>query len=304
MRPELDFRWLKQLVSIERFLTHRGLIDGLRRRGHRLVGPCPIHDGDNPSAFVVDCRRNLWHCFTRCQGGGDLVVLVRRLDRVDYDDVACRLLEIVGTGASVSRATSTTPSTVRFEPYHRRLALDSLHPFLMDKGILAETAARFEVGAWYGSGMLEGCIAVRLRDPNGRPLGYAGRRLTPENRGKWVFPPRLPKSRLLYQYHRRDRHSQSPVVVVEGPWGVLRLEQLNVPAVALFGVNLSRLQAKMLEPFHPILVMLDGDAAGRLAQHRMCQLLKARPVTLDDGLDPDDLSDENLESLVCSALSF
>ena len=304
MRPELEFRWLKQRVSIEHFLSHRGLIDRLRRRGHRLVGPCPIHDGDNPSAFVVDCRRDLWHCFTRCQGGGDLIELVRRLDHVDYDEVARDLLEIVGPDSPVRRPVSTTPSALRFEPYRRCLELDPHHPFLRDKGIHAETAARFEVGAWYGSGMLEGCIAVRLCDPKGRSIGYAGRRLTHENRGKWVFPPRLPKSRMLYQYHRLGRHPRGPVVVVEGPWSVLRLEQLNQPALALFGVNLSRHQAKMLEPFHPVLVMLDGDAVGRLAQHRICRLLEARPVTIDDGLDPDDLSDENLERLVRSALSF
>ena len=50
--------------------------------------------------------------------------------------------------------------------------------------------------------------------------------------------------------------------------------------------------------------MLDGDAIGRQSQERLCGLLNARPVTLADGLDPDDLSDEELEEVVLSTLSF
>lgn len=300
----LDFRWLKERVSIERFLEHRGLLDALRRRGHSLVGSCPIHHGDNPSAFVVNCRRNLWHCFTGCQTGGDLIELVRRLEHISYHQVAHVLLEIVEGGAHRASSAPSRPSDRRFKPFQKRLDLDPHHPFLRDKGIHAETAARFEVGAWCGPGMLQGCIAVRLRDRSGRPLGYAGRRLNPENRGKWVFPPRLPKSQLLYHYHRLTRHLQGPVIVVEGPWSVLRLEQLNLCSVALFGVSLSLHQAKLLASYQPLLVMLDGDAIGRQSQERMCGLLNARPVTLADGLDPDDLSDEELEEVVLSTLSF
>jgi len=152
--------------------------------------------------------------------------------------------------------------------------------------------------------MLEGCIAVRLRDPRGRPLGYAGRRLHLDDRGKWVFPPRLPKSRLLYQYHRLSRCLDHPVVLVEGPWGVLRLAQLGIPAVALFGVHLSDHQAGLLRPIRHLLVMLDGDPAGRQATEDVCRRLDGVDVTLGDGRDPDDLSDDDLVDLVSSSLLF
>jgi DNA primase len=302
MGADLDFRRLRQRVSVERFLEHRGLLDGLRLRGDQLVGPCPVHGGDNRSAFVVDCRRNLWHCFTGCGGGGDVIELVRRLDGVGYRQAALCLANLADQRPLGPSPLRTGPSGRPFQPYRNPLRLDPLHPFLRDKGIGPETASRFEVGAWWGAGMLEGCIAVRLRDHLGRPLGYAGRRLSPGTRGKWVFPPGLPKSQLLYQYHRLPEPPLNLLVVVEGPWGVLRLAQLGIPAVALFGVHLSGRQAELLRSVPRLLVMLDGDPAGRSATERICRLPEASPVRLGDGLDPDDLSDLRLSEIVMQGL--
>jgi hypothetical protein len=47
-----------------------------------------VHGGDNPHAFVVDLTKDLWYCFTRRQGGGDVVELVRRMHRVGYRQCA------------------------------------------------------------------------------------------------------------------------------------------------------------------------------------------------------------------------
>ena len=97
MRPPcLDFRILKRTVSLERVLAERGLLSGLRMRGGQLVGACPIHGGDNVNAFVVHPVRNLWRCFTRCDAGGDIVELVRRLDNCGYREVAYYLASLAG----------------------------------------------------------------------------------------------------------------------------------------------------------------------------------------------------------------
>lgn len=75
---EPNFRLLKQRVTIDQVLAAEGVLEGLNRRGNRLVGCCPLHGGDNPRAFVVDLEKGTWYCFTRCGGGGDIVELVRR----------------------------------------------------------------------------------------------------------------------------------------------------------------------------------------------------------------------------------
>jgi len=298
--PHLDFRRLKQSVNIEQVLTQNGLIDGLRRNGRRLVGPCPLHGGDNPRAFVVNLENNTWYCFTGCGRGGDIVELLRRLGYPDYQDAARYLASLVGDRP----ARRPIATTAAFRPFTHHLPLNPDSPLLVRKGIDPATARLFEAGTYQGHGFLEGCLGVRLRDRVGRPLGYAGRRLDPgqvRRLGKWKMPPRLPKSRLLYNFHRVGHALSSTLVIVEDPWSVMRLFQLRLPAVALLGTHLSEHQLQLLSGVPTLILMLDGDDAGRKATTRIRHLLSPRAtvqvVTLPEGLDPDDLHDEQLRGL-------
>jgi DNA primase len=291
---------LRRLVSIEEVLRRRGLLDGLARRGTRLVGPCPVHRGDNPGAFVADTKRGLWNCFTHCKGG-DVVDLVRALDGVSCAEAARVLRAIAGSQAAPPPPAGQEPASRPevFRPFTRRLVLDPEHPFLAARGIRAGTARRFEVGAWHGQGMLQDTVAVRLHDPTGQPLGYAGRRLQPDARGKWVLPPRLPKGQILYGWHCAAR--RDALVVVEGPWEVLRLHQLGVAAIALLGTSLSQDQRRLLAGVR-CTVLLDGDRAGRIAARRVAQQLGAPWLDLPDDRDPADLDDDLLAGLVLPLL--
>ena len=106
--PSRDFQRLKAAVTIEQVLAHRGLLAGLCVSPHRLVGPCPLHGGDNPRAFVVDRARSLWRCFTACDAGGDVIELLRRLDGVGYADVARCILVCQPAATSRPAAFATT----------------------------------------------------------------------------------------------------------------------------------------------------------------------------------------------------
>ena len=85
--PTYSFEHLKRQASIVQVLEAHGLNTHLRKRGDELVGPCPLHQGDNPTAFRVHAERNLWHCWTAC-GGGDVVDLVRMIHRCSYAQAA------------------------------------------------------------------------------------------------------------------------------------------------------------------------------------------------------------------------
>jgi DNA primase len=306
-RESVDFRELKARVMIAQLLAARGLLGTLRPRGHRLVGPCPVHGGDNPTAFVVDTHRNTWRCFTRCQRGGDLIELVRALDRVGYREAGLVLAQLAHLPAPAEPRAAPPGRPPPFVPYTRRLHLEPDAPFLARKQISAATARRFEAGAYRGRrGFLARCIGVRLHDAGGRPLGYAGRRLDPDEAqrfGKWKFPPRLPKGRLLYGWHHLAR-AREPLVLVECPWAVMRLAQLGVHAVALLGVHLSEPQRQLLSVADRIVLLLDGDPAGRDAASHLARRLApthdVNVVTLTDGCDPDDLSDEDLRRAIAA----
>jgi DNA primase len=325
---EYDFLSLKSRVSLEQVFAAQGLLGTFTARGDRLTGPCPLHGGDNKHAFVVSRSKNLWYCFSGCGregrgGGGDVLEFVRRylsltwLETGRYlsflaDKQGQTLLEggislREGAPAEVMgwESKPRPKESPIFRAYRKRLPLESEISFLQAKGIGAETARKYEVGAYRGGGWLKGCLGVRLFEPGGDPVGYAGRRLEPEEisrYGKWKFPPGLPASQLLYNYHRIQGQLNEGLWVTECPWGVLRLAQLNVPAVALFGLHLSDRRQELLSKATRVTLLLDGDLPGREASRRLKAVLKrvveVRVVALPEGLDPDELTDAELAGCV------
>jgi DNA primase len=83
---------------------------------------------------------------------------------------------------------------------------------------------------------------------------------------------------------------------------VLRLLALGIPAVALLGVHATRAQLALLASVPKLTLLFDGDPAGREGARTLADRLKGtsqtRIVLVPDGLDPDDLDDLALRSLV------
>ena len=304
MMGPLDFKHLKRTVSIGDVLVHKGLMGQFRVLGDKLMGPCPLHGGDNPQAFVVNLSKNVWYCFTGCGSGGDVIEFVRKMDGKSHLQAAEYLSILAGSAPIRQTFRPSAKPSKPFRPFTRRLSLNPDAPLLRQKKIHPATALRFEAGAWYGSGFLKDCIGVRLHDRKGNPVGYAGRWIHPPDmkmHGKWKFPFGLPKSSLLYNYHRIRSALSRGLVVGECPWGVMRLAQLGIPAVALLGTSLSSQQFDLLRNVPSIILMLDGDGAGKNAMRRISGALKLHTrvqiFALPEGLDPDDLSDFELKKV-------
>lgn len=303
-----DFETLKRTVAIETVLQHREVRSFFKQRGERLFGPCPIHGGDNPNAFVIQRSKNLWFCFTGCNRGGDVIELVRAMDHCGYHAAAAYLATLIPAAPTfntlpspINIANRPNSSATPFQPYTKRLPLNGRCAFLQQKGIKPETAAVFETGAYNGQGFLAHCIGLRLHDSAGEPLGYAGRRYLPleiQKYGKWKFPNRLPKKQLLFNFHRVQSQLSKGLVLVEGAWSVMRLAQLNIPAVALLGIHLSTHHFHLLCKAPRIVLMLDGDTTGRMATQNLLQKLnpyiQVDDIILPINCDPDDLSDQYL----------
>ena len=140
----LSFSRLKRLVSIAAVLEDKGLLNQFRKQGDQFFGPCPIHQGDNPNAFVISISKNLYHCFTGCNGGGDVIDLVRRLDGKSFRQTALYLSSL----SSYTRIPVRSSPKKKFVPFTRRLPLDHAAKFFHSKKILPATAHGFEAGAY------------------------------------------------------------------------------------------------------------------------------------------------------------
>jgi DNA primase len=309
---------LKKRIGIGRVLEVYNLCGRLKHHGNQLIGPCPLHGGDHPTAFRAHLERGLWNCFTAC-GGGDIVDLICTIEKCSKKSAARIIQRIIATTPpSMSFDSGSNPHgetyTIPFRPFRRRIPLNPRAPFLQDnKGIKVETAARFETGLPDPrSTFLRGTVAVRLHDLHGQPLGYCGRRLDPDaisRWGKWRFPARFPKGQLLYNAHRALAERRRGMVLVECPWAAMRLTQAGIGGVvALLGTTITQTQLTWLAPAPTVLLLLDGDHAGCTAARTIAQALTRQTTVrihqLPPNQEPEDLSDANLAALVRHAIPF
>ncbi len=144
-------------------------------------------------------------------------------------------------------------------------------------------------------------LLFTIRDERGRPVGFSGRALSPEDEPKYLNSPESPifvKKRLLYALtdareaiRRRER-----TVLAEGCFDHLALYLSGVEeTVASMGTALTPEQAAKLAKLAPRVVLCyDGDAAGRAAacaalSHLLGQGLEVAVARLPVDEDPDDV---------------
>lgn len=309
---------LKKQVGILQVIKAYHLYDRLKHHGNQLVGPCPLHGGDNPTAFRVHLARGLWNCFTAC-GGGDIVDLICKIEKCTKASAAHILRHMIATTPVPMPLEANLHhhgaiSAIPFRPFRRQIPLNPCTSFLQNKkGITVETATRFEAGlADPKSSFLKGAVAVRLHDMQGNPIGYCGRRLDPEaisRWGKWRFPTNFPKGQLLYNAHGAIAARQRGIVLVECPWATMRLAQAGIcGVVALLGTTITQTQLAWLARAPAVLLLMDGDHAGRTGARKIAQALSPTATVLIHDLpshqEPEDLSDTDLQSLVGDLLPF
>lgn len=326
----VNFAEIRARVSLEAVLIEMYGLQNLKRDGAKLVGPCPVHNGDSPRAFHADLQKNVWHCFSRCQKGGNQIDLVAQKEGISIREAGLKLQERFLTGTrpaegraragppaapAVGVATPTAPQAtpVKGAKPERNPAIDidlklrSDHPHITDvRRLSVETSSRFGVG-FCSHGTLRGMIAVPIHDEMGELVAYAGRRLKPEdirNFGKYKFPRGFRKELVLYNLHRAAvAGKEHGLILVEGFFAVLALYQAGFEnVVAAMGCELSDHQVELLAAFPEIILLFDGDEAGcaatAAAREKLCGRTRLRTIQLRADLKPDELSVRALKWLV------
>lgn len=123
MKPA-DADLIRHAWPINKWLEFRGIETRKDATGWR--SQCPIHRGENKTAFMVQQDGLRWHCF-RCSAGGDIIQLVRAVDGLDFLG-ACAVLG----GVSRGKPATTRPS-LRKPPLRQLQRQEELLPEL-DRG--------------------------------------------------------------------------------------------------------------------------------------------------------------------------
>jgi DNA primase len=297
----VDFKAVKAAVTMEQVLEHYGLLDSFKRSGDSLSGPCPIHKGSNPTQFRVSISKNVWHCFSECKHGGNVLDFIAKMEDVSIHAAAVKAIEWFGLDLEAMKADSnesadwptevpkgdttprpkpasvsvTTPAPENSAPNKPlKFRLDKLereHPYLIqERGLTLETVVDFGAG-FCAKGMMAGRIAIPIHNPEGNIVAYAGRfpGEPAEDTPKYKLPPGFKKSLELFNLDRAIKEPpHKPLVIVEGFFDCMKLHQHGCrKVVALMGSTLSAAQEELIRKHTNseslVIVMLDEDEAGQ-----------------------------------------
>jgi DNA primase len=332
----VNFRELREKLDFRDVLAHYGVeVNAKNHIQHHGKCPLPTHEGSQRTpSFSANLDKKIWRCF-RCGAQGnilDFACLMERLNPERSDDlrqVALQLGHRFGfisetpkpTGEPTKKVVPTKNSSVPLTnvPLDFELkGLDPAHPYFAKRGLTPETVAHFGLGCC-ARGLMQGRIAIPLRNPKGQLIGYAGRviddtLITDEN-PKYRFPaPRehegkrfeFSKSLFLYNGHSVAAPAED-VIVVEGFASVWWLHQHGQPnVVGLMGANASPEQAALIVGMVPrrgrVWVFSDGNQAGRYCAEGLFRLVAPyrfiRWIELQDGRKPTSCNADELRTLL------
>lgn len=319
----VDFRGVKQFVSIEMALRRYGVslhkVSGCYRRGRC---PLPNHRSkDSRQSFIVNTSKNAWVCHSAsCAGsrggrvGGNVLDFVALMEKCSIRDAALKLQDWFSILPASSPAKNTSALVVSKEIFvspnceETNHALPFTltgvychHPYLAERGISPNVAQHFGVGFYGSSGFLQNRVVFPIHDDKGVLVAYAGRAIG-QDEPRYKFPAGFRKSLVLFNLHRAVSCGKR-VVVVEGFFDCLNVHQAGVPCVvALMGCSLSQRQEELLAHyFQEIILMLDGDKAGRAAgatmAARLCTKISTRLVEIPADSQPDQLGTDQIRCL-------
>lgn len=148
-----------------------------------------------------------------------------------------------------------------------------------------------------------GRVLFSIRDTQGRPVGFGGRVLPQaanERTAKYINSPETPlysKSNLLYglDFARDAIVRHKAAIVMEGYTDCLMAQQFGIGnAIAALGTAFGERHLQILRRYaERVVLVLDGDEAGRRRTDELLEMFIAQPIdlrilTLPNELDPCD----------------
>lgn len=181
--------------------------------------------------------------------------------------------------------------------------IDHTYLYLEQRGITEETARKFGVGLFLGKGSMHLRCVIPIHNVNGELVAYVGRSID-GTEPRYKFPVGFRKGLELFNLYRVK--AELRVVLVEGFFDCMKISQEGFPCVALMGSTMTKPQEDLIaEHFGSVILMLDGDEAGRNATETIRDKLAGRvflvrTIELDDGRQPDQLTKREIQAELAS----
>lgn len=202
---------------------------------------CPIHGGDNPTAFCYDSEKKIWSCFTKqCQKkyGNDMIGLIRSMLDCDFNSAVNWIHENIGVREDVDVSSIYNSSSIDEYLSHGKKKndvipeskLDNLKKIdgksldlLKSKNFDEDVFKFFEAGYCDSDKIIHQRIMIPIRSKESEIVGFTGRSIWDQNPktggfypenftpsegyekifSKWrMYPKNFNKSIELYNIHK------------------------------------------------------------------------------------------------------
>lgn len=306
---------IKDNLDVESVLKHYNFED-ISQSGNYLRACCKLHDGSNPTAFVIHYDEGLWSCHTGDCGNGDIFHLVQRFERTTFPYAVHKVAEILGLDLTDMEIVARTRKErkevndfLKTLKEHNKQEQDvyklpeSYKKVKKYKEFKKETMEYFDL-RYYDEFDCETFkmekVLVFPIEQKGKIVGVSLRATLP-GRLKWVHQPNNMKTGdLLYNYD--NAMGNDVIVVVEGITDVWAYHEIGVKAVATYGAHIKKEQKRMLLRTGADLVFsFDGDEAGRKTMEQAKKEFQYTSniwfVDIPEGKDPESISREELMEL-------
>jgi DNA primase len=307
---------IRDAVDVRKLLSYYG---AQRVRGSgNIRSTCPLHGGDNPTAFVFHEEQKLWYCHTQCQEGGDVFDFVMRAEECSFIEAVKKLAEMFNVSvnweteeidenyfrdearAFIEKMRKKNKKPVELPPFKFKAKMAKIKEY---RGFSPEAIEHWKLRACL-SGELADRVVMPIEDINKRLIGVTGRKLKAEMTAKWMHRPRnLHTGWVLTGLGRNleEVRAKNEVIVVEGIFDCVRawdcgLKNVCTPIGTFFtDEHEQELYKAGITQF---VSGLDNDPAGRNGTRKIIERLKYKfDVTildLPEGKDPCDCTREEL----------
>lgn len=302
----IDYRQELEDRNIDTFSSGEGYL--------MMCCPLPDHEDANPS-FSVSLSNGRYRCFG-CEAKGSFVELIADIDNTPIKEAAFMLKSSSNVDVvlvAVDKMLGESEDRIAY------LNLKSFHNVFsrVEKGtgaweylvktrkLTSKMIRRFDC-RWGDHGKYKGRIVIPIFTPEGRLLSYVGRTI---HKG---VKPKTKKARSaartlfgMRELAKSVNYSRSfqYIVLVEGEFDAMYLQQFRIPAVAAMGTAvINKYQLRILRRTRAIVVLsYDPDEAGEKATYgdgkrRIGELrslkkyMRTIVVVLPEGKDPNDLT--------------
>lgn len=312
--------FIKENANFLDLLNHYGA-KHINDSGQYIRSACPIHQGNNITAFVYNKSSKLWYCHTACDTGGDIISLVMQMEQLAFKDAINRIAELLHldiTNMEILEQTTAQQKEIRsWLEYMRRkkeqktnrvfditeLGYTSLKPIIKYRHFTKQTLEQYE--CYLADKIIVPkpertfTLTNRLIVPiyhNFLLIGATCRKLDANAFGsKWThLPEGFDSGSTLYNIDSVTKHNA--IYIVEGPFDVWNMTQLGIDnVVAAFGSHLTSEQIKILQTHtFDLILAFDKDSAGVLATLNVLEQIKSKfnvkVMMWNSDVDPGELT--------------